>query len=162
MRAPSSLNRRAIALLSGGLIIIAVTVVGVGVAALYVLARNHNSTTQYAPPQAASSTPGGLTGKPPSNSDGADGLFLSTLATYGISDNGMATQRQRYMEFGHHSCFSLLPPNPQPMDSVVNSITAAVAQDVDLGHPWVRQFTHEDSEHLVQAAIGAYCPEAPH
>ena len=95
-------------------------------------------------------------------SDGADGLFLSTLATYGIADNGAVAVRQRFIEFGHHTCFSLLPLRPQPWDSAVNDILAAENQDVDAGDRLAPKFTHDDAEHLALAAIGAYCPNAPH
>jgi multidrug efflux pump subunit AcrA (membrane-fusion protein) len=99
--------------------------------------------------------------KAPNPADGADRLFLSTLATYGILDNGTDAVRQRFMEFGHHTCFSLLPPRPQPLDSTVNNILAAENQDVAAGDQWSPKFTHDDAEHLAQAAIGAYCPNAP-
>ncbi|ORA83792.1 DUF732 domain-containing protein [Mycobacterium malmoense] len=89
--------------------------------------------------------------------DGADSRFLSMLTNYGITDNGIEGVRQRFMEFGHHTCFSLLPPTPEPLDSTVNDILAAENQDVTAGSP---RFTHDDAEHLAQAAIGAYCPSA--
>jgi Protein of unknown function (DUF732) len=94
----------------------------------------------------------------PASASGADGLFLSALAIYGIADNGTEAVRQRFMEFGHHTCFSLLPPKPQPLDSTVNNILAAENQDVAAGDPWSPTFTHDDAEHLAQAAIRAYCP----
>ena len=93
--------------------------------------------------------------------DGADRLFLTTLATYGITDNGTEAVRQRFMEFGHHTCFSLLPPRPQPLDSTLDNILAAENQDVAAGDPWSPRFTRDDAEHLAQAAIGAYCPNVP-
>jgi Protein of unknown function (DUF732) len=96
--------------------------------------------------------------KAPAPADGADGLFLSTLASYGIPDNGTEAVRQRFMEFGHHACFALLPPRPQPLDAAVNNILDAENQDVAKGDPWAPRFTHDDAYHLAQAAIGAYCP----
>jgi hypothetical protein len=93
--------------------------------------------------------------------DGADHVFLSTLATYGITDNGTEAVRQRFLEFGHHTCFSLLPPRPQPLDATLDKILAAENQDVAAGDPWSPQFTRDDAEHLAQAAIGAYCPNVP-
>ncbi|MGO8771193.1 MAG: DUF732 domain-containing protein [Mycobacterium sp.] len=90
----------------------------------------------------------------------ADGRFFSSLAIYGISDNGNEAVRQRFMEFGHHTCFSLLPPHPQTLDSTVSGIMTAENQDVASGSPWSPQFTHDDADHLAQAAIGAYCPNA--
>ncbi|MDD4867849.1 MAG: DUF732 domain-containing protein [Mycobacterium sp.] len=90
--------------------------------------------------------------------DGADGRFLAALATYGISDNGTEAVRQRFMEFGHHTCFSLLPPKPQPLDSTVANIVTAENQDNDAGDPWAPTFTRDDARNLTQAAIDAYCP----
>ena len=98
--------------------------------------------------------------KPPPPADGADRVFLSALAGYGIADNGTEALRQRFLEFGHHTCYSLLPPRPQPLDSTVDNILAAENQDVAAGDPWLPRFTHDDAEHLAQAAIGAYCPNA--
>jgi Protein of unknown function (DUF732) len=98
--------------------------------------------------------------KAPALADGADGKFLSALASYGISDNGTEASRQRFMEFGHHVCFALLPPRPQSLDSAVDNILAEENQDVAKGDPWAPRFTHDDAEHLAQAAIGAYCPNA--
>lgn len=91
----------------------------------------------------------------------ADGRFFSSLAIYGISANGNEAVRQRFMEFAHHTCFSLLPPRPQTFDSTVSGIMAAENQDFAAGSPWSPQFTHDDAEHLAQAAIGAYCPDLP-
>jgi hypothetical protein len=104
-----------------------------------------------------------VTASPKSSSpaDGADRLFLTTLATYGITDNGTEAVRQRFMEFGHHTCFSLLPPRPQPLDSTLDTILADENQDIAAGDPWSPRFTHDDAEHLAQAAIGAYCPNVP-
>lgn len=92
--------------------------------------------------------------------DGADAQFLSTLDSYGITDNGKAAIRQRFMELGHHSCFLLLPPRPQSLELTVSNILGAQAQDTAAGNQWPKRFTHDDAEHLAQAAIGAYCPSA--
>jgi hypothetical protein len=92
--------------------------------------------------------------------DGADAQFLSTLDSYGITDNGKAAIRQRFMELGHHTCFLLLPPRPQSLDLTVSNILSAQTQDIAAGNPWPKRFTHDDAEHLAQAAIGAYCPNA--
>lgn len=99
-----------------------------------------------------------VTVTPSSKLGAADGRFFSSLAIYGISDNGNEAVRQRFMEFGHHTCFSLLPPKPQTLDSTVTGIMTAENQDVAAGSPWSPQFTRDDAEHLAQAAIGAYCP----
>lgn len=32
---------------------------------------------------------------------------------------------------------------------------------VAAGDPWTPRFTTQDAEHMVQAAIGAFCPDAP-
>lgn len=93
--------------------------------------------------------------------DGADGRFFSALATYGIADNGNEAVRQRFMEFGHHACFALLPPQPHTLDSTASDIMAAENRDVASGNPSSPRFTHDDAEHLTQAAIGAYCPNLP-
>jgi hypothetical protein len=107
---------------------------------------------------ATSPGPQTVTLTPSPKAGAADGRFFSSLAIYGISDNGNEAVRQRFMEFGHHTCFSLLPPHPQTLDSTVNGIMTAENQDVASGSPWSPQFTHDDAEHLAQAAIGAYCP----
>ncbi len=91
--------------------------------------------------------------------DGPDRAFLSALASYNIPDHGEAT-RQRFMEFGHHVCFSLLPPRPQSLESTVNYIVDTENQDVAKGDPWAQRLTLEDAEHMAQAAISAYCPNA--
>jgi hypothetical protein len=92
--------------------------------------------------------------------DGADAQFLSTLDRYGITDNGKAAIRQRFMELGHHSCFLMLPPRPEPLESTVNNILAAQNQDIAVGNAWPKRFTHDDAVHLAQAAVVAYCPGA--
>ncbi|BBX65948.1 hypothetical protein MSAS_51220 [Mycobacterium saskatchewanense] len=121
-----------------------------GVVATYFL-RDRTATSPG--PQTITVTPG-----PKGSGDGADGRFFSSLAIYGIADNGNDAVRQRFMEFGHHTCFSLLPPHPQALDSTVTDIMTAENQDVASGSPWSPQFTHDDAEHLAEAAIGAYCP----
>ncbi len=90
---------------------------------------------------------------------GADGVFLAALAGYNIPDHGEAV-RQRFMEFGHHVCFSLLPPRPQTLDATVNYILVTENQDVAKGNPWAQRFSYEDAENLAQAAVKAYCPNA--
>jgi len=92
--------------------------------------------------------------------DGADAQFLSTLDSYGITDNGKAAIRQRFMELGHHTCFLMLPPRPEPLESTVNNILAAQNQDIAVGNAWPKRFTHDDAVHLAQAAVVAYCPGA--
>jgi hypothetical protein len=126
-----------------------------GVVATYFL---RDRTASSAGIQTVTVTP---TPKAPVPGDGADGRFFSSLAIYGIADNGNDAVRQRFMEFGHHTCFSLLPPQAQALDSTVSDIMAAENKDVASGSPWSPQFTHDDAEHLAQAAIGAYCPNAP-
>jgi hypothetical protein len=95
-----------------------------------------------------------------SPADGPDAQFLSTLDSYGITDDGKEAIRQRFMELGHHSCFLLLPPRPQSLELTVSNILAAQSQDMAAGNPWPKRFTHDDADHFAQAAIGAYCPNA--
>jgi len=112
---------------------------------------------------ASSPAPQTLTVTAPKGSgpaSGPDGAFLSALSDAGIGDNGVEGVRQRYIEFGHHICFSLLPPKPQPLDSTVDDILVAQNKDV-AGDPWSHRFTRSDAEHLAKAAISAYCPNAP-
>ena len=97
----------------------------------------------------------------PALADGADGLFLSTLASYNIPDNGTDANRQRFMELGHHACFALLPPRPQPFDKTVQDIFTAANQDANKGDPWAPRLTYDDAENLVHSAVKAYCPSAP-
>jgi Protein of unknown function (DUF732) len=99
--------------------------------------------------------------KPPPPVDTADGRFISTLTTYGISDNGTDAIRQRFMELGHYTCFVLLSPGPQPLDVTVNNILAEENQDSVAGGIRSPKFSHDDAEHLARAAITAYCPNAP-
>jgi hypothetical protein len=54
-----------------------------------------------------------------------------------------------------------MPPRPQTLDSTIGDILAAENKDVASGNAWSPQFTHDDAEHLAQAAIGAYCPNLP-
>jgi hypothetical protein len=98
--------------------------------------------------------------KPQAPANGADGQFLSALASYNIPDNGTEAFRQRFLEFGHHTCFELLPPRPQPLAETVNNIFTTENQDAAKGDPWAPRFTYDDAENLVQAAINAYCPNA--
>jgi hypothetical protein len=92
--------------------------------------------------------------------DGPDAQFLSTLADYGIPDNGKEAIRQRFMELGHHTCFLLLPPRPQSLELTASNVLSAQNQDMTAGNPWPKPFTQKDAEHFVKAAIGAYCPNA--
>jgi hypothetical protein len=96
-----------------------------------------------------------------SPADGADAQFLSMLAGYGIPDNGKESVRQRFMELAHHTCFLLLPPRPQSLESTVSNILTTQSQDIAAGNPWPKRLTHGDAEHFAEAAIGAYCPNAP-
>ncbi len=98
--------------------------------------------------------------KAPALADGADGLYLSTLGSYNIPNNGTDATRQRFMEFGHHACYSLLPPRPQPFDKTVLDIFTAANQDAAKGDPWAPKLTYDDAENLVHSAIKAYCPNA--
>ncbi|WP_168209526.1 DUF732 domain-containing protein [Mycobacterium helveticum] len=129
-------------------------VVGLSAVGVYFL-RDKTATSPG--PQTVTVTP---SHKTPSLSDGPDGAFLTALAAYGIVDNGTEAVRQRFMEFGHHTCFSLLPPTPQPLESVVDNIMAAENKDVADGNSWSPKFSRDDTENLTQAAIHAYCPDA--
>ncbi len=126
-----------------------------GVVATYFL---RDRTAMSSGPQTVTVTP---SPKGPPPGDGADGRFFSSLAIYGIADNGNEAVRQRFMEFGHHTCFVLMPPRPQTLDSTVDDILASVNRDVASGNSWSPHFTRDDAEHLTQAAIGAYCPSVP-
>ena len=97
--------------------------------------------------------------KGPGGAGGADGVFLAALAGYNIPDHGEAV-RQRFMEFGHHVCFALLPPRAQPLDAAVDYVLKTENQDLAKGGPWTQRFSYEDAENLAQAAIKAYCPSA--
>jgi hypothetical protein len=97
--------------------------------------------------------------KVPTSADGADGVFLSSLANYGLADNGSEAVRQRFMEFGHQICFSLLLPQPRSLETLVDNILTAENQDIT-ADPWAPHFSHDDAEHLALAAIGAFCPNA--
>lgn len=159
MAAPPLVPRRRLAFWSTppgiALCVVAgVTVVVLGVMAVYHLGGKADSVR----PAAQTVT---VTAAPPQAIGGADAAFFAALAGYGISDNGTGYVRQRFMEFGHHSCFSLMPPKPQPFESVVNAIVATENQDVAVGNPWSPGFTRADAEHLAQAAITAYCPDVP-
>ena len=123
-----------------------------GVVATYFL---RDRTASSPGPQTVTVTPSPKGSGP---GDGPDGRFFSSLAIYGIADNGNEAVRQRFMEFGHHTCFSLMPPRPQTIDATAGDIMAAENKDVTSGSPWSPRFTHDDAEHLAQAAIGAYCP----
>ena len=127
---------------------------GLGLVAAYFL---RDKTASSPAPQTVTVT---RSPKAPVPADGADGIFLSSLSTYGIADNGTEAVRQRFMEFAHHTCFTLMPPKPQPLDSTVNYILTTENQDAAAGSPWSPTFTHDDADHLAQAAINAYCPNA--
>ena len=98
--------------------------------------------------------------KPLAPGNGADGVFLNALASYNIPYNGTEATRQRFMEFGHHICFSLLPPRPQSFGSAVDNILTTANQDSAKGDPWAPRLSYEDAENLAHAAINAYCPTA--
>jgi hypothetical protein len=145
---------------SAGMLVVAATVavpavVGLSAVGVY-LSRDRTASSPA--PQTLTITP---SPKTPAPTDGPDGVFLSALATYGISDNGTDAVRQRFMEFGHHTCFSLLPPAPQPLNAVVDNILAAENKDATAGNSGAPKFTRDDAESLTQAAISAYCPDLP-
>lgn len=127
---------------------------GLGLVAAYFL-KDRTAITPAAQTVTVTASP-----KAPVQADGADGVFLLALGTYGIKDNGTEAVRQRFMELAHLTCFSLMPPKPQPLESTVNTILTTENQDVAAGNPWSPTFTHDDAEHLADAAIGAYCPNA--
>jgi hypothetical protein len=56
------------------------------------------------------------------------------------------------MEYGHHACFALLPPNPQPFNDVASDILAADSRDVAAHQDtwWPPPFTQADAENLVK------------
>jgi hypothetical protein len=144
---------------SAGLLVVATPVGVVALAGLSAVGiyLSRDRTASSPGPQTVTITP---THKAPSPTDGPDGVFLSALAAYGISDNGTDAVSQRFMEFGHHACFSLLPPEAQPLDAIVDNILSAENQDVAGGSRVAPKFTHDDAENLAQAAISAYCPDA--
>ena len=129
-------------------------VLGLSAAGVYLLRDN---TATSSGPQTVTVTP---SHKTQSLREGPDGSFLTALAALGIVDNGDEAVRQRFMEFGHHTCFSLLPPASQPMKTVVDDILAAENKDVADGNTWSQKFSRDDAENLTQAAIHAYCPDA--
>ena len=96
----------------------------------------------------------------PALADGADGLYMSTLGSYNIPNNGTDATRQRFMEFGHHACYSLLPPRPQTFDKTVQDLFTAAKQDAAKGDPWAPRLSYDDAENLVHSAVKAYCPGA--
>ncbi|ORW60815.1 hypothetical protein AWC20_07695 [Mycobacterium parmense] len=128
---------------------------GLGLLAAYSL---RDRTASSPAPQTLTVT---ATPKTPNPADAPDNRFLAALASYGIADNGTESVRQRFMEFGHHTCFTLLPPKPQPLAATVSTILTEENNDVVAGNPWSPKFTYDDAEHLAQAAIGAYCPDVP-
>jgi Protein of unknown function (DUF732) len=139
-------------------------VIAAGFLALAVLFALVVGATYFLRDRTATSSPQTVTVTPPipaAAGEGADGRFFSSLALYGIADNGNEAVRQRFMEFGHHTCFVLMPPRPQTLDSAISDILAAENRDVGSGSTWSPQFTPDDAEHLAQAAIGAYCPNLP-
>ena len=102
-----------------------------------------------------------VTVTPSAKAGGADGRFFSALASYGISDNGNESMRQRYLEFGHHVCFSLLPPRPQTLDSTIDDVMNTENKDASSGNPWAPPFTRDDAARVARAAVDAYCPTVP-
>jgi hypothetical protein len=143
---------RPIGLIIGSAAIAVLALAGLSAVADYAL-RDRTASSPSPPTVTVTGSPNAR-----AQAEGADGQFLSALASYGIADNGTEAIRQRYMEFGHHTCFMLMPPRPQPLDSTVDNILAAENQDVAAGDPWAPKFTRDDAEHLARAAIIAYCP----
>ena len=141
-----------------GVLVAAAIVALAGVAAIasvgIYLSRDRTASSPAAQTVTVTKSP-----KIPTSADGADGVFLSSLANYGIADNGSEAVRQRFMEFGHQTCFSLLLPQPRPLETMINNILAAENQDL-AADPWAPHFSHDDAEHLALAAIGAFCPNA--
>ena len=141
-----------------GIIIIAAVVAVAALAGLIAVAdyafRDRTASSPTAPTMTVTASSKGFAG-----AGGADGVFLAALAGYNIPDHGEAA-RQRFMELGHHVCFSLLPPRAQSLESTVNNVLVLENQDVSKGGPWAQRFTFEDAENLAQAAIKAYCPNA--
>jgi hypothetical protein len=141
---------------SAGMLVMAaplalVALVGLSAVGVY-LSRDRTASSPA--PQTVTITP-----SPKTPADGADGAFLAALAGYGISDNGTEAVRQHFMEFGHHTCFSLLPPSPLPLDEIVDNILTAENKEVAAGSTWAPKFTHADAENLTRAAVHTYCPD---
>jgi Protein of unknown function (DUF732) len=143
-----------------GIIIVAAVIAVAALAGLSAIAdyalRDRTASSPAAPTVTLTAS-----SKAPALADGADGLFLSTLASYNIPSNGGDATRQRFMEFGHHACYSLLPPRPQPFDKTVRDLFTAANQDAAKGDPWAPRLSYDDAENLVHSAIKAYCPNAP-
>jgi multidrug efflux pump subunit AcrA (membrane-fusion protein) len=141
-----------------GIIIVAAAVAVAALAGLSAVAdyalRDRTASSPAPPTMTVTASSKALGG-----AGGADSVFLSALAGYNIPDHGEAA-RQRFMELGHHVCFSLLPPRAQSLESTVNNILVLENQDVGKGDPWAQRFSLEDAENLAQAAIKAYCPNA--
>ncbi len=110
---------------------------------------------------AMSSGPQTVTVTPSAKAAGADGRYFTALSSYGLSDKGNESMRQRYLEFGHHVCFSLLPPRPQTLESTIDDIMATENKDASSGNPWAPPFTHDDAARVARAAVDAYCPDVP-
>lgn len=83
-----------------------------------------------------------------------DEAFLASLKDHGISSDSIAVQ-QRWMEFGHHVCWSLAPPNSQS----VAALTAAMVNANNNHSGDMPQFSMEDATNLVLAATMAYCSQ---
>jgi len=141
-----------------GIIIIAAVVAVAALAGLSAVAdyalRDRTASSPTPPTMTVTASSKALGG-----AGGADGVFLAALAGYNIPDHGEAA-RQRFMELGHHVCFSLLPPRAQSLDATVDNVLVLEKQDVGKGDLWAQRFTYEDAQNLAQAAIKAYCPNA--
>ncbi|MBW0014532.1 DUF732 domain-containing protein [Mycobacterium sp.] len=145
---------KALGLIVGATAIAVAALAGLSAVADYAL-KDRTASSPGPPTMTVTASSNGL-----GPGDGADRAFLSGLASYNIPDHGEAT-RQRFMEYGHHVCFALLPPRPQSLEATVNYILVTQNQDVAKGDPWAQRLTHEDAEHIAEAAISAYCPNAP-
>lgn len=142
-----------------GVLVVAAVIAVAGLAGLSAVGvyLSRDRTASSPGPQTVTVWPSTAAAAP---ADGADAQFLSTLADYGIADNGNEAIRQRFMELGHHTCFLLLPPRPQSLELTANNVLSAQNQDMAAANSWPKRFTHDDAVHFVKAAIVAYCPNA--
>lgn len=88
-----------------------------------------------------------------------DDRFIAELADQGISAGNLSAANHYFMQLAHYICYRLLPPEPQPREPEVDTIVKSENKNVDDGGHMMR-FSRADGEHLVDAAINVYCPQA--
>lgn len=88
-----------------------------------------------------------------------DERFIAEIGHHRIYEEGSEAAGNYYKEAAHWACYTMLPPEPQPIEWVIRQVVADQNEIVDNGGH-MPKLTHDQGESLVRAGVAIYCPSA--